>query len=143
MKSDRRKTTDRRREIISWPKDRRVRPDRRLNNISVEWIPFNEVSSHPVTRDAFCSAHKKGKNIEHLHGKDRREKESSKQSQCDKERSPINFSRINIFKRTQGSDVEQRKIHDRRTKNIELPYDRRVRPDRRLNNISVELITFE
>ena len=143
MKSDRRKTTDRRRGIISWPKDRRVRPDRRLNNISAEWIPFNEVNSHPVTRDAFCNARKEGKNMVHSRGKDRREKEPSKQARCDKERSPIIFSRINIFKRTQRSDVEQRTTHDRRTKNIKLPYDRRMRPDRRLNNISVDWITFE
>ena len=143
MKSDRRNTTDRRREIILWPNDRRVRPDRRLNNISVEWIPFNEVSSHPITRDAFRSSRKGDKNVEQLRVKDRREKEPSNQTPCDRERSPRKSFGINIFNRKQNADVEQRTTAERRVNNIKLPYDRRVRPDRRLNNISVELITFE
>lgn len=143
MKSDRRKIVDRRRETISWPNDRRVRPDRRLNNISAEWIPFNEVYSHPDTRDAFCSIRREGKNAEPLRGKDWRKKGSSTQTRCDKQRSPIVSLGINIFKRIQKSDIEQRITTDRRTKNIQKPYDRRVRPERRLNNISVEFITFE
>jgi hypothetical protein len=143
MKSDRRKTTDRRIEIITWPNDRRVRPDRRLNNISVEWIPFNEVYSHPITRDAFCSLRIESKNAKHFRGKDRREREFLRQTRSNKERSPTHSPGINIFKRTQRSDVEQRTIADRRTQNTKPTYDRRVRPDRRLNNISVDWITFE
>jgi hypothetical protein len=114
-----------------------------LNNISVEWIPFNEVYFHPITRDAFCSIRTEGKKAGQLRGKDMREKESSRQTRCDKERSAIKSWGINIFNRNQRADVEQRTITDRRTKNIELSYNRRVRPDRRLNNISLEWITFE
>lgn len=32
---------------------RRVSPDRRLNSISVEWIPFSNVHSHPDARFVF------------------------------------------------------------------------------------------
>ena len=125
---DQRKVTDRRREIISWPTDRRVRPDRRLNNISVEWIPFDEVNSHPMTKDAFCSASRKDKTAVRL---------------CDKGMR-LKSHEMNIFKRrNQRAIVEERTITDRRTKDIKLPYDRRKRPDRRLNNISVECIIFE
>ena len=143
MRSDRRKTTDRRREIISWPNERRVRPDRRLNNISVELIPFNEVYSHPITRDAFCNIREEGKPARQLREKDRQQQVSSRQTQCDQKSSPAYYPGINIFKRTQPVDVEQRKTHDRRTKNKKPPHDRRVRPDRRLNNLLVEWITFE
>jgi hypothetical protein len=143
MKSNRRRTTDRRRETISWPNGRRVRPDRRLNNISVEWIPFNEVYSHPITRDAFCNIRKEGKQVGPLRERDRRQQAPSRQTQRDKQRSPIKSPGINIFKRTQPADVEQRAIHDRRTKNTKPLYDRRVRPDRRLSNFLVEWITFE
>ena len=140
---DRRKITDRRKQQLAWSNDRRLRPDRRLNNISVEWIPFNEVSIHPITRDAFCSVRTEGKKAGQLRGEDTQEKESSRQTQSNKERSPIRSWRLNIFKRTQRVDVEQRTITDRRKKNIDVPYNRRVRPDRRLNNISLEWITFE
>ena len=126
-RSNRRKTTDRRREIIWWPKDRRVRPDRRVNNISVEWIPFDEVNSHPMTKDAFCSASRKDKAAVRL---------------CDKGMR-LKSHEMNIFKRNQKAIVEERAMADRRTKDIKVPYNRRVRPDRRLNNISVEWITFE
>ena len=126
-RSDQRKVTDRRREIIWWPKNRRVRPDRRLNNISVEWIPFDEVNSHPITKDAFCSASRKDKTTVQL---------------CDKG-TRLKSHEMNIFRRNQRANVEERTITDRRTKDIKLPYNRRVRPDRRLNNISVEWITFE
>jgi hypothetical protein len=126
-RSDQRKATDRRKEIISWPTDRRVRPDRRVNNISVEWIPFDEVNSHPITKDAFCSASRKDKTTVQL---------------CDKG-TRLKSHEMNIFRRNQRANVEERTITDRRTKDIKLPYNRRVRPDRRLNNISVEWITFE
>jgi hypothetical protein len=33
--------------------DRRNSPDRRLNNISAEWVPINNVNLHPVTRLVF------------------------------------------------------------------------------------------
>jgi hypothetical protein len=140
---DRRKITDRRKQELAWANERRLRPDRRLNNISVEWIPFDEISIHPLTRDAFCSTRTKGKKAGWLRGKDPLENESARHTRCDKKRSPIKSWGPNIFKRTQRLDVEQRTIADRRTKDIDVPYDRRVRPDRRLNNLSLEWITFE
>jgi len=142
-RSDQRKITDRRRQELTWPNERRLRPDRRLNNISVEWIPFNEVYFHPITRDAFCSIRTKSKRAGQLRGKDTREKEPSGQTRCEEQRLPIKSWGINIFKRTQKANIEQRTISDRRTKDIKPPYNRRVRPDRRLNNISHEWITFE
>ena len=129
--SDQRKVTDRRRQALAWPNERRLRPDRRLNSISVEWIPFNEVSVHPITRNAFANTCTMSKKEGQLRGSNTREKE------------PTKSWASNIFKRTQKADIEERTITDRRTKNIKQPFDRRVRPDRRLNNISVELITFE
>jgi hypothetical protein len=33
--------------------NRRVSPDRRLNNIEVEWIPFSHIHTHPVARLVF------------------------------------------------------------------------------------------
>ena len=33
--------------------NRRVSPDRRLNNISAVWIPISHIALHPLTRDAF------------------------------------------------------------------------------------------
>jgi len=52
---DQRKITDRRTQKQILPYDHRVRPDRRLNNISVEWIPFSEVILHPILCDALSS----------------------------------------------------------------------------------------
>jgi len=141
--SDQRKVTDRRRQELAWPNERRLRPDRRLNSISVEWIPFNEVYFHPITRDAFGSNRAMGKKSGQMRGKDTREKDPSRRARCDKEKSPTRSWASNIFKRNQRADVEQRSITDRRTMNIKLAYNRRVRPDRRLNNISIEWITFE
>jgi len=140
---DLRKITDRRRQALAWPNERRFQPDRRLNNISVEWIPFNEVNSHPSTRDIFCSINRKDKKAVQLREKKAGQKEPSRQTGCEKEQSKIKSWGINIFRRTQRADVEQRTITDRRSKNIKQPYNRRVRPDRRLNNISIEWITFE
>ena len=140
---DRRRIADRRRQALVCPKDRRFRADRRLNNIAVEWIPFDEVHSHPSTREAFCRISRKNKMATPLRAKDTREHGLSRQASREKEPSPVRSWRINIFKRTQRTDVDQRTIADRRTKNIMQPFNRRVRPDRRLNNISVEWITFE
>lgn len=122
-----RRIADRRRQECSWPNERRGRPDRRLNNIAVELIPFNEVYLHPKTRDAFCNIRRKDRKAVQLRENDTR----------------LKFFEMNIFRRNQRANVEQRTITDRRTKNIKQSYDRRVRPDRRLNNISVEWITFE
>jgi hypothetical protein len=33
--------------------NRRISPDRRLNNITVEWIPFCQIQTHPVARQVF------------------------------------------------------------------------------------------
>lgn len=33
--------------------NRRVSPDRRLNNISAVWIPIHDISLHPLTRNVF------------------------------------------------------------------------------------------
>jgi hypothetical protein len=140
--SDSRRITDRRRYQIARCRDRRVRADRRLNNISVELIPFNEVHSHPVTRDLFCSLHGTEKKAVWLPAKDARDEQRSKTGRGGTERRPTKSPRINIFERNQKVHVEQRKMTDRRTQNIKLRYDRRVRPDRRLNNISVEWIGF-
>jgi hypothetical protein len=140
---DLRRIADRRRQELAWPNERRVRPDRRLNNISVEWIPFDEVKTHPSTRGAFCSINRKGKKAVQLRENDTGQNEPSRQTQCEKERAQIKSWGFNIFKRTQKTDVEERTLTDRRTKNIKQPFDRRVRPDRRLNNISIEWITFE
>jgi hypothetical protein len=53
--NERRKNQDRRR--IEMKRDdkrnRRVSPDRRLNSISAVWIPFNNISLHPLVRNAF------------------------------------------------------------------------------------------
>ena len=50
-----RKVTDRRTKEQKHRHDCRVRPDRRLNNISVEWVPFNEVTFRPTIKDALCN----------------------------------------------------------------------------------------
>jgi hypothetical protein len=51
--NDRRKTADRRsfntRQDKAYPNNRRRFPDRRLNNISAEWVPLNHVHNHPAT----------------------------------------------------------------------------------------------
>ena len=143
MRADRRKITDRRRLGLAWQNDRRLRPDRRLNNISVEWISHDEIKSHPNTWDAFCSINRKSTNAVQLHDKGREQKEPSGQTRYGKQRAHPSSWELNIFKRTQRMDVEQRAITDRRTKNLNQPFERRVRPDRRLNNISLEWITFE
>lgn len=37
----------------SLKRNRRIRPDRRLNNIKVEWIPIRHINIHPATRLVF------------------------------------------------------------------------------------------
>jgi len=50
---DRRKSTDRRsfntKQEQACSNNRRRFPDRRLNNISAEWVPLNQVHNHPAT----------------------------------------------------------------------------------------------
>ncbi len=54
---DRRHTGERRshdsRTERAWRQSRRCLPDRRLNNIKVEWIPINHINIHPATRLVF------------------------------------------------------------------------------------------
>jgi hypothetical protein len=56
---NRRKVTDRRITFSGKDKseaytcNRRIRPDRRLNSISLEWIPIENIKLHPVTRLVF------------------------------------------------------------------------------------------
>lgn len=140
---DLRRITDRRRRALAFRTERRFQADRRLNNIGVEWIPFDEVYSHPDTRDVFGRISKKSKQAMQLPSKEERVNEPSRKSRCVKKPPQVQSWRSNIFKRVQRTDVEQRTITDRRTRNIRLPYNRRVRPDRRLNNIAFEWITFE
>jgi len=50
---DRRKVSDRRsyntKQEQAFPRNRRRFPDRRLNNISAEWVPMKQVHDHPAT----------------------------------------------------------------------------------------------
>jgi len=54
---ERRKDTDRRandcRQDQLYRCNRRIRPDRRLNNIVTEWIPMEHILLHPTTRLIF------------------------------------------------------------------------------------------
>lgn len=54
---ERRKQNDRRNYIATNEKytgnNRRRFPDRRLNNIAVEWIPMGLAYAHPITRSVF------------------------------------------------------------------------------------------
>jgi hypothetical protein len=118
---DQRNTTDRRIHEQKWRHDRRVRPDRRLNNIMVEWIPFSEITSHPTIREALRC---------------RRNRNQSKgKPRCE----PL---AMGPFENQWSPIVDRRNITDRRTRQQEPPYNHRVRPDRRLNNISVEWIPY-
>ena len=55
--NERRKQADRRnfaeRDNRPAKCDRRNNPDRRLNNITAEWVPIRHVNIHPVTRLVF------------------------------------------------------------------------------------------
>lgn len=33
--------------------NRRIAPDRRLNNIAAEWVPFSHIHLHPIARLVF------------------------------------------------------------------------------------------
>jgi hypothetical protein len=130
VRSDVRRVSDRRRREQIWLNDRRVRPDRRLNNIAVEWIPFADVKLHPIVNDALVS-HRIKKRVsvtcdENRQGNERRGSEQSI---------------MGIFQNTRYPMLDLRKGRDRRTHDQKQPYDRRSQPDRRLNQISVEWIT--
>jgi hypothetical protein len=127
---------------MAWPHERRLRADRRLNNISVELIPFNEVYFHPGTRDAFCRMRRSDGNVVQLREKELREKAPPGNERREKEPRAVDYPGLNIFRRSRKARIESRKGADRRTQNIKQPFNRRVRPDRRLNNISVEWIQF-
>jgi len=118
---DQRNTTDRRIHEQKWRHDRRVRPDRRLNNIDVEWIPFSEVASHSTIREALRCRNNKNQ----AKGTPRNEQ-----------------SVVCIFSNKSAGTVDLRKVTDRRTQQQMRPYNRRVHPDRRLSNISVEWIPY-
>ena len=115
--SDRRKVADRRSHNQTRPYNRRMRPDRRLNNILVEWIPFGEIALQPAVRESL-TRHRSTKRLPAV---------------CK------NYpSVVNIFTNTFDRTKDLRKVDDRRVREHKLPYDRRMRPDRRLNNIVVE-----
>jgi hypothetical protein len=121
---DLRKGTDRRTQEQKRSYDRRVRPDRRLSNILVEWISFSEITSHPTIREALSSRRNKKKAPE------TRRKEQ-----------PV-VGAFKPFKNKLSATVDLRKVTDRRIQEQQRPYDRRVRPDRRLSKISVEWIPY-
>jgi hypothetical protein len=58
--NERRKYADRRNFAQKYHRsakcDRRNSPDRRLNNISAEWVPINHLNIHPVTRLVFSKS---------------------------------------------------------------------------------------
>lgn len=116
---DQRKVTDRRIREQKWRHDRRVRPDRRINNISVEWIPFSEVSLRPAIRDSLCRT--KNRN------------QPSGTTRCE----PLSTG---PFENQWSPIADRRNVTDRRYRQQARPYNRRVQPDRRLNNIFVEWI---
>jgi hypothetical protein len=47
---DRRKIFDRRANILPVSYSARARPDRRINSISVEWLPADLVALHPALK---------------------------------------------------------------------------------------------
>ena len=118
---NRREITDRRTKEHKRPYDRRVCPERRLSNISVEWIPFSEVALRPDIRKSLCIPKKSN--------------QSSGTQRCE----PLSTG---PFENQWSPTVDRRNVTDRRTRQEKLAYNRRVRPDRRLNNISVEWIPY-
>ena len=118
---DLRKVTERRTLEQKWRHDRRVRPDRRLNNISMQRIHFSEATFKLLTRKVSCC----GINMKLAQGTPRNEQ-----------------SVVCIFKNKSGPKVELRKVAERRAQQQVRPFNRRVHPDRRLNNISVEWIRY-
>jgi hypothetical protein len=120
--ADRRKIADRRTREEQWRHDRRVCPDRRLSNISVELIPFSEVALRPDIRDSLCIRKK------------------SNQSRGTKRCEPLSTG---PFENQWSPPVDRRIVTDRRVRQEKHPYNRRVRPDRRLNNIFMEWIPYK
>lgn len=59
--ADRRKIADRRTQEKKLTYDLRVRPARRLNNISVEWIPISEINLHPALCETLVSVRNRKK----------------------------------------------------------------------------------
>ena len=118
--ADLRNISERRTREQKWRHDRRVRPDRRLNNILVEEISFSEVTSNPELQG-----------IWHRPVTRKRVKGTPRNE----------HSVVCMFRSSPGAHEDLRKTTDRRTQQQIWPYNRRVHPDRRLNNISVEWIT--
>jgi len=56
---DKRKIPDRRNLVRSVQHDLRVLPDRRLNSITVQWIPIDEIALHSDLRQAFSHYNKR------------------------------------------------------------------------------------
>jgi len=119
---EQRKVTERRTRQQKWRHDRRARADRRLNNISVEWIPFSEVSMRPAIRESLSRPGNRD--------------QPSKTPRCE----PL---LAGPFENQWSPLVDRRTITDRRTRQEIRFYSRRVQPDRRLNNIFVEWIPSE
>ena len=118
-----RNVTERRTREQKWRHDRRVQPDRRLNNISVKMIPLCESTFTPATREASCCV---ASYMNQAKGSPRNE-----------------HSVVCVFKRNKsGHFAELRKVTERRVQQQLRPYNRRGHPDRRLNNISVEWISY-
>ena len=116
-----RNLTDRRIHEQRWRHDRRVCPDRRLSNISVEWIPFSEVTLGPDIRESLCSP--------------KNNNQSSGTQRCE----PLSTG---PFENQWSPTVDRRNVTDRRIRQEKRPYNRRVRPNRRLNNIFMESIPY-
>jgi hypothetical protein len=121
IKANRRKIADRRAQDQQRLHDHRVRPDRRLSNISVEWIPIWEVTLRPDIREPFCSPKNNNQPTETQRSK------------------PLSTG---LFENQWCPTVDRRKGTDRRTRQEKHPYNRRVHPDRRLNNIFMEWISY-
>jgi hypothetical protein len=117
-----RNVTDRRTRQQKRHNDRRVRPDRRLNNISVEWIPFSEVYLRPAIRKSLCRT------------------KSRDQSCGSPRRNPLTAA---PYENQWSPMVDRRNVTDRRTRQESRPYTRRIQPDRRLNSIFVEWIPLK
>jgi len=119
---EQRKVTERRTRQQKWRHDRRARPDRRLNNISVEWISFNEISLRPAIRESLSRPGHRD--------------QPGKIPKCE----PL---LAGPFENQWSPLVDRRTITDRRIRQDNRSCSRRVQPDRRLNNIFVEWIPSE
>jgi len=117
-----RKVDERRTRQQECRHNRRVRPDRRLNNIAVEWIPFSQIPFRPAIRESLS-----------------RPKNRDQSSKIPRYEPLL----AGPFENQWSPLVDRRNITDRRTRQDSRPCTRRVQPDRRLNNIFVEWIPFE